>query len=134
MKFLKLKGVVFLGISEQLEREKKIKQEINRIKKLYKDLEKDKVKVVEGLITEASFMKLTLQELREDLFKNGMTELYENGPQVVNRERPETKIYSTMIQRYSNVMKQLIDYMPEEKQKEENDELKEFLNRRKVKK
>lgn len=39
-----------------------------------------------------------------------------------------------MIQRYSNVMKQLIDYMPEEKQKEENDELKEFLNRRKVKK
>lgn len=134
MKFSKLKGVVFLGISEQLEREKKIKQEINRIKKLYKDLEKDKVKVVEGLITEASFMKLTLQELREDLFKNGMTELYENGPQVVNRERPETKIYSTMIQRYSNVMKQLIDYMPEEKQKEENDELKEFLNRRKVKK
>ena len=134
MKFSKLKGVVFLGISEQLEREKKIKQEINRIKKLYKDLEKDKVKVVEGLVTEASFMKLTLQELREDLFKNGMTELYENGPQVVNRERPETKIYSTMIQRYSNVMKQLIDYMPEEEQKEENDELKEFLNRRKVKK
>ncbi|WP_302739087.1 hypothetical protein [uncultured Clostridium sp.] len=122
-----------MSISEQLEREKKIKQEINRIKKLYKDLEKDKVKVVEGLITEASFMKLTLQELREDLFKNGMTELYENGPQVVNRERPETKIYSTMIQRYSNVMKQLIDYMPEEEQKEENDELKEFLNRRKVK-
>ena len=75
-----------------------------------------------------------LYDLREDLFKNGMTELYENGPQVVNRERPETKIYSTMIQRYSNVMKQLIDYMPEEKQKEENDELKEFLNRRKVKK
>lgn len=123
-----------MSISEQLEREKKIKQEINRIKKLYKDLEKDKVKVVEGLVTEASFMKLTLQELREDLFKNGMTELYENGPQVVNWERPETKIYSTMIQRYSNVMKQLIDYMPEEKQKEENDELKEFLNRRKVKK
>lgn len=123
-----------MSISEQLERERKIKQEINRIKKLYKDLEKDKVKVVEGLVTEASFMKLTLQELREDLFKNGMTELYENGQQVVNRERPETKIYSTMIQRYSNVMKQLIDYMPEEKQKEENDELKEFLNRIKVKK
>ena len=123
-----------MSISEQLERERKIKQEINRIKKLYKDLEKDKVIVVEVLVTEASFMKFTLQELREDLFKNGMTELYENGQQVVNRERPETKIYSTMIQRYSNVMKQLIDYMPEEKQKEENDELKEFLNRRKVKK
>ena len=122
-----------MSISEQLEREKKIKQEINRIKKLYKDLPKDKVKVVEGLITEASFMKLTLQELREDLFKNGMTELYETGPQAVNRERPEVKIYSTMIQRYSNVMKQLIDYMPEEKKKEEQDELMQFLSRGKKK-
>ena len=121
-----------MSISEQLEREKKIKQEINRIKKLYKDLDKDKIKVVEGLIQEASFMKLTLHELREDLFKNGMTELYENGAQVIKRERPEAKIYATMIQRYSNVMKQLIDYMPEEKQKAEKDELKEFLKRRKV--
>lgn len=48
-----------MQISEQLEREKKIKQEINRIKKLYKELPKDKLKVIEGLITEASFMKLT---------------------------------------------------------------------------
>ena len=123
-----------MQIYEQLEREKKIKQEINRVKKLYKDIAKEKTKVIEGLISEAAFMKLSLEELREDLFKNGMTELYENGPQVVKRERPETKIYTTLIQRYSNVMKQLIDYMPEEKQKEENDELKEFINRRKVKK
>ena len=123
-----------MSISEQLEREKKIKQEINRIKKLYKDLPKDKVKVVEGLITEASFMKLTLQELREYLFKHGTTELYENGPQVVKRERPESKIYATMIQRYSNVMKQLIDYMPVEEKKEEQDELINFLNRGKINK
>ena len=123
-----------MSISEQLEREKKIKQEINRIKKLYKDLAKEKIKVIEGLITDASFMKLTLQELREDLLMNGFTELYENGSQVINRERPEAKIYSTMIQRYSNVMKQLIDYMPVEEKKEEQDELIAFLNRSKIKK
>lgn len=123
-----------MKIYEQLEREKKIKQEINRIKKLYEDLPKDKVKVAEGLITEASFMKLTLEELREYLFKNGTTELYENGSQVVKRERPETKIYATMIQRYSNVMKQLIDYMPVEEKKEEQDELMQFLSKGKMKK
>lgn len=123
-----------MSISEQLEREKKIKQEINRIKKLYKDLSRDKVKVVEGLINEASFMKLTLEELREDLFRNGFTELYENGTQVINRERPEAKIYSTMIQRYSNVMKQLIDYMPLEEKEEEQDELIKFLAKGKIKK
>lgn len=134
MKFSKVKGGIFLSISEQLEREKKIKQEINRIKKLYKDLSRDKVKVVEGLINEASFMKLTLEELREDLFRNGFTELYENGTQVINRERPEAKIYSTMIQRYSNVMKQLIDYMPLEEKEEEQDELIKFLAKGKIKK
>ena len=64
-----------MSISEQLEREKKIKQEINRIKKLYKDLEKDKVKVVEGLVTEASFMKLTLQELIICQKKNKKTKM-----------------------------------------------------------
>ena len=123
-----------MSIYEQLEREKKIKQEINRIKKLYKDLSRDKVKVVEGLINEAAFMKLTLEELREDLFRNGFTELYENGTQVINRERPEAKIYSTMIQRYSNVMKQLIDYMPLEEKEEEQDELMKFLSKGKIKK
>lgn len=134
MKFSKVKGGIFLSISEQLEREKKIKQEINRIKKLYKDLSRDKVKVVEGLINEAAFMKLTLEELREDLFRNGFTELYENGTQVINRERPEAKIYSTMIQRYSNIMKQLIDYMPLEEKEEEQDELMKFLSKGKIKK
>lgn len=123
-----------MSISEQLEREKKIKQEMNRIKKIYKDLDKDKIKVVEGLVKDAAFIKLTLEELRDDLFKNGLTEMYENGPQVVKRERPETKIYATMIQRYSQVMKQLIDYMPVEVKTEEKDELLEFLSRSKIKK
>lgn len=119
---------------EQLEREKLINQEKNRIKKVYKDIPREKLKVVEGLISEASFMKITLEEARADLLKNGMTEIFEQGPNVYNRKRPEVEIYTSLIQRYSQVMKQLIDYMPEEEQKEENDELKEFLNRRKVKK
>lgn len=119
-----------MTISEQLEREKKIKQEINRIKKIYKDLSKDNIKVIEGLIVEAAFMKLSLTELREDIFINGHTEIYENGPQVVKRERPESKIYTTMVQRYSGVMKQLIDYMPVEEKKDENDALMKFLEKK----
>ena len=128
-----------MQIYEQLEREKKIKQEINRVKKLYKDIAKEKAKVIEGLISEAAFMKLSLEELREDLFKNGMIETYiqyykDGTSQAINRERPEVKIYTTLIQRYSNVMKQLIDYMPVEEKKEEQDHLLEFLARGKIKK
>lgn len=122
-----------MQIYEQLEREKKIKQEINRIKKIYKDLPKDKAKVVDGLITEVAFMKLSLEELRQDIFLNGEFELYENGPQVVKRERPESKKYDVRCKTYSAVMKQLIDYMPEERKKEEQDELMQFLSRSKKK-
>lgn len=120
-------------IYEQVEREKLINQEKNRIKKVYKDIPKEKLKVVEGLINEASFMKITLEETREDLLENGTTEKFEQGPNVYNRERPEVKIYTTLIQRYSNVMKQLIDLLPPEEKKEEKDELLEFLSKGKLK-
>ena len=118
---------------KHLEKVKKIKQEINRVKKLYKDFPKEKLKAIEGLINEVAFMKITLEETREDLVKNGMTELFVQGSQEFNRERPEVKIYTTLIQRYSNVMKQLIDLLPPEEKKEEKDELLEFLNKGKIK-
>ena len=118
----------------EIDKEKNIKQEINRIKKLYKEFPKDKTKVLEGLINEAAFIKVSLEELRENLLTNGFTEVFEQGEQRFNRERPEVKIYTTFIQRYSNVMKQLIDLLPPEVKKEESDELLEFLNRNKIKK
>lgn len=120
-----------MGISEQLEKEKKIKQEVNRLKKIYKEIEKDKVKTFDGLINNAAFLKVTLDELKENLNRHGLTEIFEQGEQCFLRERPEVKIYTTMIQRYSNVMKQLIDIMPEDEKQEEKNELAEFMAKRK---
>lgn len=119
---------------QKLEKEKKIKQEINRVKKIYKDFPKDKVKVLDGLIQEVSFMKISLEEMREDLLSNGLTETFEQGSQRFERERPQVKIYTTFMQRYSGVMKQLIDLLPEEQKKEEADQLLEFLQKGKIKK
>lgn len=119
---------------QKLEKEKKIKQEINRVKKIYKDFPKEKLKVLEGLIQEAAFMKISLEEMREDLLTNGLTEVFEQGSQKFERERPHVKIYTTFMQRYSGVMKQLIDLLPEEQKKEEADQLLEFLQKGKIKK
>lgn len=123
-----------MTISEQLEKEKKIKQEINRIKKLYKDFPKDKSKVLEGLINEVSFIRISLEEVRQDLIKNGLTELFEQGEQSFNRERPEVKIYSNFMKLYSSAMKQLIDLLPPEIKKEEEDALMNFVKKGKIKK
>ena len=118
-----------MSISEQLEREKNINQEIKRIKKLYKDFPKEKSKVLEGLINEAAFMKTALEELRKDLIRNGYVELFEQGEQCFNRERPEVKTYTNFMQKYSVVMKQLIDLLPVEIKKEEVDKLMEFIKK-----
>lgn len=99
---------------------------------MYKDLPKDKAKVIDGLINEAAFMKVSLEETKQVLLSEGLTEIFEQGSQCFNREKPEVKIYTTLIQRYSNVMKQLIDLIPGEEKKEEKDELLEFLKNGKI--
>ncbi len=123
-----------MSISEQLEKEDKIKKEINRIKKLYRDFNKDKARVLEGLIKEAAFMKVELEELRNDLLVTGLTELFVQGEQCFNRERPESKLYTSFIQRYSQVMKQLIEMLPAEEKKEEESNLEKFVQKGKGRK
>lgn len=129
-----MEGGIFLSISEQLEKEDKIKKEINRIKKLYRDFNKDKARVLEGLIKEAAFMKVELEELRNDLLVTGLTELFVQGEQCFNRERPESKLYTSFIQRYSQVMKQLIEMLPAEEKKEEETNLEKFVQKGKGRK
>ncbi len=129
-----MEGGIFLSISEQLEKEDKIKKEINRIKKLYRDFNKDKARVLEGLIKEAAFMKVELEELRNDLLITGLTELFVQGEQCFNRERPESKLYTSFIQRYSQVMKQLIEMLPAEEKKEEETNLEKFVQKGKGRK
>lgn len=131
VKFLKREGGIFLSISEHLEKDKEIKKEINRLKKLYKDIDKDKAKALEGLIKDAAFMKITLEGFREILIREGTTALFKQGKQEIEVERFESKLYLPYIQKYTQVMKVLIDVMPPDKQPEEEDKLKQFANRKK---
>jgi len=58
-------------------------------------------------------------------------ELFEQGAQRFLREHPATKVYAALINRYSAVVKQLIDLLPDgDKQKTEADELMAFVKRR----
>ncbi|HBG5343083.1 TPA: hypothetical protein KQG29_000414 [Clostridioides difficile] len=127
-------GGLFKIIYEQLEKEKKIKQEVSRLKKNYKDLEKEKVKILDGLVNEAAFLKVSLEETREILTKEGLTEIFKQGKQEFERERLQVKIYLNFMKLYSSVMKQLIDIIPSEIKQEEEDELIEFIKKGRLKK
>lgn len=117
-------------IYDEVEKDKQIKKEIRKLHRLFKNLPADKKKAAEGLIQEAAFMKVTLEEARYIIDSEGIIELFEQGTQRFKREHPATKVYNTMIQRYSTVSKQLFDMVPDpDAGKAAKDELMAFVKK-----
>ena len=118
-----------MTVSEQLEKEKKIRAEKNRIAKIYKNnnLDKDIIKVLEGLISDAAFMRVAIEEIKQNLTKDGLMEKFKNGSQEFMREKPESKLFLNFMKQYASTMKQLIDLMPVQVKEEEQDQLLQFF-------
>lgn len=118
-----------MTVSEQLEKEKKIRAEKNRIAKIYKNnnLDKDIIKVLEGLISDAAFMRVAIEEIKQNLIKDGLMEKFKNGSQEFMREKPESKLFLNFMKQYASTMKQLIDLMPVQVKEEEQDKLLQFF-------
>lgn len=121
-----------MRLYNEIEKEKQIKKEIHKLRRLFKNLPKDKMKAADGLIQEAAFMKVTLEETRHVIDQEGILEKFEQGSQKFLREHPATKVYNTMIQRYTTVCKQLFDMIPDpDAGKQAEDELMSFVKRAK---
>lgn len=112
------------------EKDRQTKKEMLKLRRLFKNLPKDKMKAAEGLIQEAAFMKVTLEETRHVIDQEGILEKFEQGAQKFLREHPATKVYNTMIQRYATVCKQLFDMIPDpDAGKQAEDELMAFVKK-----
>ena len=113
---------------ELIDKNNKIKKEINKFKKVFKELPKNKKEIAQSLIENAAFMSITLDELKNDIKLYGVKETYVNGKdQYGFKESIESKTYNTMIKNYSNVIKQLIDLLPKEEQKNAGEDLLKFI-------
>ena len=110
-----------------IQKNKEIKKETNKLKKLFKELPENKKKMAEKLIENASFMSITLDELKENIKVYGVKETYVNGKdQFGFKESIESKTYNAMVKNYMNIMKQLNDMLPEEKKIDIDDEFERF--------
>lgn len=112
---------------EKIDKEKLIKKEKSKLKRILKGLPEDKKKMAEGLISQAAFMVATLSELQAIMNEDGPVELFEQGSQRLLREHPAAKTYNTMVRNYTAVCKALFDLLPEEERKDATDELMEFV-------
>ena len=102
-----------LQILQQKDKDARIKKEITKLKRLFKDMEKSTMDTVSSLIKNAAFMVVTLEDLQETINQNGVMSEYQNGEnQWGTKKSPEVEIYNTMIKNHMTIIKQLSDLLP----------------------
>ena len=96
------------------EKDKRIKKETLKLKKLFKGISQDTMETVLSLIKNAAFMTITLEDLQETINTDGAVSEYKNGEnQFGTKKSPEVEIYNTMIKNHMGIIRQLTDLMPE---------------------
>ena len=112
------------------EKEKRIKKEKLRLKKIFKDIDKKKLDTVEGLIQRVAFLRITLEDLEDDLNKNGVYEMFTQSEKTepYQRKRPSAEVYNNLITQYQKITKQLTDLLPDEVKVEELSRTEESVN------
>lgn len=99
--------------TNDIEKDIRIKKEISRLKRLFKDMPKSTISKVISLIENAAFMTITLEDLQKVINKDGAVIEYQNGEnQWGTKKSPEVEIYNTMIKNHMGIMRQLTDLMP----------------------
>ena len=109
-----------------IDKDKIIRAEIRKLNKLAKEVAPDKEPVAKNLVQELAFMAGTLAELREHINTKGAIEWFKNGSHEMWRESPALKSYTTLVQRYSLLYRQLVDLLPKDNKPDES-ELLDFL-------
>lgn len=102
-----------------LTRDQKVKREITRLRRVLKDLDKNKMQIVAPLIENAAFMSVTLKELEAIINENGYTVEYQNGEnQYGTKQSDEVKTHIAMSKNLATAIKTLADIAPPTRKKD----------------
>lgn len=98
--------------------EKNIKKEITKLNKLFSQIEDDNKKtLVKSLVEEAAFLKVALLQAKEELKEEGLTTETVNASQKFIKAHPSTGIYEKYARQYTQIIKELIEYLPPNEKK-----------------
>ena len=108
-----------MATKKELTNDQKIKREINRLKRVFRDLDKNKLQTVESLIRNAAFMAVSLEELQEIINEEGYTVEYQNGAnQSGTKQSDAVKTHIAMTKNHAAIIKQLCELVPPETKQE----------------
>jgi hypothetical protein len=103
--------------AEQI-KELKIQTEVDRLKKIFLDLDENKLATVMKLIENAAFITVSVEELQNIINELGYTEEYQNGAnQSGRKQRDEVKTHIAYTKEQKSILKILADLAPPRKKK-----------------
>lgn len=113
-----------------LAKDKRIEQEIAKLRSIYQDIDGDQFKTVEELINRAGYILATLQDYERDIDENGYVELFSQSVSQTpyERERPVVRLYNTLSKNYQSIIRQLSALIPNEV-KADDDGFDDFLKK-----
>ena len=121
-----------MATKKELSKDDRIKKEELRLRRIYKNIDKDNQAIIDGLIKRASYMRITLEDWEKDIMENGYCEMFTQSEKTdpYERERPVARLYNTMNKNYQSIIKQLSDLVPKYEPEQKDDGFEDFINSR----
>lgn len=115
-------------ILDKIDIDKQVKKEMVRLKRIYKDLDDKDMALVDGLIVQASRLRVSLDMLWDDLMINGDVELFSQSEKTepYERERPAARLFNARDKNYQAIIKQLNEKLPPQTPTDQSEEILKF--------
>ena len=88
------------------------KKEQNRIKKIYKNLPKERLEFAKKLIERAAYMLVSLEDMEAKISEDGLVVRMPQGSYEIERAHPLLQPYNAMVKNYNATIKQLNEMLP----------------------
>lgn len=96
-----------------MDKVERIKSEQDRLFSIFADLDENELEVAGGLISQASFMLVTLEDLQETINAKGLVGEYKNGDnQYGTKQSAELQAYNQTLRSYNAVIGKLLKIVP----------------------
>ena len=101
---------------ESKSKKTRINDKKKELTEIFDSLDANKKRTASGLIDRCAFMCVELDDIEDELARNGWTEEYQNGAnQKGIKKSSAAEVYLTMSKTFAGIIKQLIDLCPQAK-------------------
>lgn len=105
----------------ELTKEDRIKEEFERISKWFIDMNENERAVIDPIMQNSAFMKITLDDLQEVINAEGVVDHYQNGANQFGMKQSATlQSYNALVKNYAAVNKTLFSCLPKMKRPTES--------------